>query len=733
MSIDMQAAVNAFLMEGRELAHELEDGLLRLEQGHDPNDRDLINAMFRAAHTIKGSAGIVGIDSLTRFTHDVENLLDRVRAGEPLLDRAMITRLLNCCDHINNLLDLAEKGDPHGQGLQTRSQELLDGLHASLAPTAAATPAAPVGGAAACAPTADADTGFRMWAAFGKDCLRDGMDPASAMCYLAEKVQITRRSLARTRIPDLAHLDPEDCWLALALEAETGCEADVRDAFEFFREGTVMVVTARGLDAAALRGPLAPLQAVFPDGPPPAWVADGLMPAGAWPGSPEVPLAALPGGSVHEPVAVTPASPPHTPSPATPAAPAAAPTAAPSGSKAAAGAASATRFVRVPADRLDELIVQVGELVIASAGVDVLARETRHGRLQEAVGALMQLIDSIQSGALQLRMVPIGETFNRFQRVVRDVSQELGKKIQLEIVGGDTELDKAMVERIGDPLMHLVRNAMDHGLEPPAERVATGKPEQGTLRLRAFHDSGSVVVEVADDGRGLDRQRIVAKATERGLIANGDALSDQEVWQLIFEPGFSTADKVTNLSGRGVGMDVVKRSIESLRGSITLHSKQGHGTLMQMRLPLTLAILDGFMVTAGTARFILPLDMVVECIELPTDAMIPDRPKYLNLRGEVLPYICLREVFALEGAPVRRPSVVVTRCGDLKTGVLVDTLHGEIQTVIKPMSGIFRNLRGISGTSILGSGDIALILDIHHMVQATVERTARQAQAAGAT
>lgn len=390
--------------------------------------------------------------------------------------------------------------------------------------------------------------------------------------------------------------------------------------------------------------------------------------------------------------------------------------------------AAAARFVRVPAERLDELIVQVGELVIASAGVDVLARETRHVRLQEAVGALMQLIDGIQSGALQLRMVPIGETFSRFQRVVRDVSQELDKKIHLDIVGGDTELDKAMVERIGDPLMHLVRNSMDHGLEPPAERLAAGKPEQGTLRLRAFHDSGSVVVEVSDDGRGLNRDRIVAKATERGLITSAEGMSDQDVWQLIFEPGFSTAEQVTNLSGRGVGMDVVKRSIESLRGTITLHSRPGQGTLMQMRLPLTLAILDGFMVGVGAARFIVPLDMVVECIELPADAMMPGQAKYLNLRGEVLPYICLREVFAIEGIPSRRLSVVVTRCGDLKTGVLVDNLHGEIQTVIKPMTGIFRHLRGISGTSILGSGDIALILDIHHMVQTTVERTARQAQ-----
>ena len=704
MSIDMQAAVNAFLQEGRELAMELEGGLLQLEQGHDPNDRDLINAMFRAAHTIKGSAGIVGIESLTRFTHDVESLLDRVRSGELQLERVMITRLLNCCDHINHLLDLAEQGDPQGSASSGRGQTLLQALQEGL--PEAGRPAVAAGATAVPSPHADPATtqGFQLWAVFGKDCLRHGMDPASALCYLAEKVRIEQSILLSSRVPDLAHLDPEDCWMALAMKASTGTEADVRDAFEFFREGTVLVCAAPATDETNLREQMTPLRELFGGQAPLPWLEAGLLMPSQW--------------AAEEAVA---------PMVSTPVSTAVVEDGAPAKGNTKAPAAAGSRFVRVPAERLDELIVQVGELVIASASVDVLARETRHTRLQEAVGALMQLIDGIQSGALQLRMVPIGETFSRFQRVVRDVSQELGKKIALDIQGADTELDKAMVERIGDPLMHLVRNAMDHGLESPAERVAAGKPEQGTLRLRAFHDSGSVVVEVSDDGRGLNRERIVGKAIERGLITTGDGLSDGDVWQLIFEPGFSTAEQVTKLSGRGVGMDVVKRSIESLRGTISLQSSPGQGTVMQMRLPLTLAILDGFMVGVGSARFILPLDLVVECIELPDDAMIPARPKYLNLRGEVLPYLCLREVFGIEGTPTRRPSVVVTRCGDLKTGVLVDNLHGEIQTVIKPMTGIFQRLRGLSGTSILGSGDIALILDIPHMVQSTVERTARQA------
>jgi two-component system chemotaxis sensor kinase CheA len=717
MSMDMQAAVQAFLVEGRELAQELEQGLLSLEQGHDPNDANLINAMFRAAHTIKGSAGIVGIDSLTRFTHKVETLLDRVRSGEPLLDGGMITQLLRCCDHINRLLDLAERGDPLGQEASSDEAALLAGLDPAAPGQPAASAAVSTGGSPVTPTTVNTDAaqGFRLWAVFGRDSLRDGMDPASALIYLSERVHIQHSALVTPHVPPLDKLDAEDCWVALALEADTGAIDDAREAFEFFLDRTAMVMLPLGASLAEVHEALAPVRDALGDVAPTEWLDGGLLKAGEWAALPALPTPV-------STVAAAPATPSATA--ALPVAPAAAP-----GASASPPGGSA-RFVRVPAERLDELIVQVGELVIASAGVDVLARDTRNTRLQEAVSALMQLVDGIQSGTLQLRMVPIGETFSRFQRVVRDVSRELGKSIQLEIVGGDTELDKAMVERIGDPLMHLVRNAMDHGLETPEERRRTGKPEMGTLRLRAFHESGNVVIEVSDDGRGLDRDRILNKALQKGLITTAEGLTDPEVFQLIFEPGFSTAEQVTNLSGRGVGMDVVKKSIEALRGAITLNSHKGEGTLLQMRLPLTLAIIDGFMVGVGHERFIVPLDLVVECIELPPDALVPERPTYLNLRGEVLPYVSLRQTFQIDGEVARRPSVVVVRSGDFKTGILVDTLHGEIQTVIKPMSGIFKHMKSICGTSILGTGDIALILDVNQLVQGSVDKATRLAAAA---
>jgi two-component system, chemotaxis family, sensor kinase CheA len=692
-AIDMQAAVNAFLVEGRELAQQLEQGLLSLEQGHDPNDAEFINAMFRAAHTIKGSAGIVGIDSLTRFTHRVETLLDRVRAGEPLLNSTMITQLLRCCDHIHHLLDLAEQGDNQAEGLKDTEQTLLASLDIPSAAIKTSNTAAVVDVSAPCDSTAQ---GFRLFAVFGKDSLRDGMDPASALLYLGERVKLEQSVLHTPRIPAIDKLNPEDCWIAMAAQASEGSLQEASEAFEFFLDRNMLILLPADATAQQVYQALTPMRDCLGDAPPKAWVDAKLIHDGEW---------MLLDKAADSPAKVQ-------------------------ASTAHANTTNSSRFVRVPAERLDELIVQVGELVIASAGVEVLSRETRNTRLQEAVSLLMNLVDGIQSGTLHLRMVPIGETFSRFQRVVRDVSKELGKSITLDIVGGDTELDKAMVERIGDPLMHLVRNAMDHGLETPAERLAAGKPEQGTLRLRAFHESGNVIIEVSDDGRGLNRDRILKKAIDKGLITSGDGLSDQEVNHLIFEPGFSTAEQITNLSGRGVGMDVVKKSIESLRGAITLNSRWGEGTLLQMRLPLTLAIIDGFMVGVGKDRFIVPLDLVVECIELPADALMPDRPKYLNLRGEVLPYVCLRETFGIEAEGWRRPSVVVVRSGEIKTGILVDSLHGEIQTVIKPMSGIFRHLRYICGTSILGTGNIALILDANQLVQGSIDQALRNSASA---
>ncbi|KAB2838499.1 MAG: chemotaxis protein CheA, partial [Burkholderiales bacterium] len=331
----------------------------------------------------------------------------------------------------------------------------------------------------------------------------------------------------------------------------------------------------------------------------------------------------------------------------------------------------------------------------------------------------------VRDAALRLRMVQIGEIFGRFPRVVRDASRELAKEIDLGISGAETEIDKSMVERLGDPLLHLVRNAIDHGIETPAERLAAGKPARGVVSLSACHESGGIVIEVKDDGRGLDRERILKKALERGLIGADEQLDEAAAYQLILQPGFSTAETVTKLSGRGVGMDVVKSSVEALRGNIDISSAPGQGTTMRLALPLTLAIIDGFLVGVGGSCFVLPLEMVVECIELPAEQAVDGRD-YLNLRGRVLPFLRLRQLFEVGTQPPRRQNVVVVQYAGRAAGLAVDCLMGECQTVIKPLGVLFEKLRGISGSTILGSGEVGLILDVPQLIHLATSRDGRR-------
>ncbi|MDE2452505.1 MAG: chemotaxis protein CheA, partial [Burkholderiales bacterium] len=321
-------------------------------------------------------------------------------------------------------------------------------------------------------------------------------------------------------------------------------------------------------------------------------------------------------------------------------------------------------------------------------------------------------------GTLQLRMVPIGETFARFRRVVRDTAAELGKDVVLEIVGGETELDKSVVERIADPLMHLVRNALDHGLETPEQRLAAGKPAQARLTLEACHESGTIQISIVDDGRGIQRERVLERAWERGLVERGTVPPDDQILRLIFEPGFSTAEKVTNLSGRGVGMDVVRRNIEALRGNVNVESEEGRGSRIDIRLPLTLAIIDGFLVGVAGSRFIFPLEAVVEVIEGRHCSFAAGQAcGTLEMRGRMMPVMSLRRLYGLEAPQAERSSVVVLRSGARRFGVQVDQLLGQHQTVIKPLGRLLGSLRGISGSSILGNGEVALIFDVHALNQ----------------
>lgn len=689
----MEEIFSVFVQEAREQLTAMEDGLLRMEQGD--SDADVLGAIFRAAHTIKGASGVVELHHIERFTHILENLLDRVRNNEVVVSSDMITLLLRGCDYMRGMLDVVEQGrvdeDPSLAGV---GQELADGLRAfgNAGASAASVGQAPTAAenAAVIQPSANA-TASGCWhisIRFGRDVLKMGMDPLNFLHYLQQLGEIVHITTLFDTMPVLADFDPEVCYFGFEVRLRSATtQQDIENVFAFCRDDCDLHILA-------------------PDSTP----ADDLP----------LPPAQLPVPSAPEITSQDPLALQHEAAPAVQHPPTEGNAARKNVSHEKRGAD--TRLIRVQADKLDQLIDLVGELVIAGASASLLARKSGQPHLMEANSVLSRLVEDIRDSALQLRMVQIGETFNRFNRVVRDTSRELGKDIELVITGAETELDKSVVEKIGDPLMHLVRNAMDHGIEPAEVRLAAGKPARGRLELNAFHDSGSIIIEVLDDGGGINIERVEAKAIERGLIPAGHNLTDQDIVNLVFEAGFSTAESVSNLSGRGVGMDVVRRNIQALRGSVEVHTWPGQGSCFTIRLPLTLAIIDGFLTAVGPASYVIPLDSVVECLELKAD---DTRGHMLNLRGEVLPFIRLRDFFQISGSSSARENVVVITAGGAKAGIVVDQLLGEFQTVIKPLGQLFRHLRGIGGSTILGSGEVALILDVQALAQLAIQRESK--------
>ncbi|MRW90918.1 chemotaxis protein CheA [Duganella sp. FT80W] len=709
--MNLDEALQTFIAESRELLEEMENALLNVDLAGDQNEA--INAIFRAAHTIKGSAGLFSLDHIVAFTHVVESLLDKVRDGSVTLNDEMVVLLLSCCDYLSGMIDALAAGRteqdpdtaPEGEMLQHQLRRHMDGNTAPQIPAALA-----VHADTPSVERIDKDHLERMssdyWhisLRFGRVVLQNGMDPIAFLRYLGKLGKIVGIATLPDALPPAEEMDAELCYLGFEIAFDSTADREaIAGVFEFVQEdceiriipphskvseyvnliralpeqaarlGEILVrcgsVTQQELDGA-LQQQSNPDQRR--DDAPPQQLGSILVDGGNVP--PVVVEAAL---AKQKQVSEQ--------------------------------KAQESRSIRVDSDKLDRLIDLVGELIIAGARANMIGQHIQNSELLECTSTLTGLVEDVRDAALELRMVKIGATFNRFQRVVHDVARELGKDIGLIVDGEDSELDKTVVEKIGDPLMHLVRNAMDHGIEPAEVRLAAGKPAKGMIKLNAFHESGSIVIEVSDDGGGLRKEKILAKAIERGLIDAERKLTDSEIYNLIFEAGFSTAEKITNLSGRGVGMDVVKRNIQALRGSVDVGSKEGQGTTVTVRLPLTLAIIDGFLVQVGASVFVIPLDMIEECIEYATE---PGQD-YTNLRGQVLPLVRLRELFRIGGAATRRESIVVLKFGNHRAGLVVDTLLGEFQTVIKPLSPVFSEVKCISGSTILGSGEVALILDV---------------------
>ncbi|CAN0622791.1 two-component system, chemotaxis family, sensor kinase CheA [Burkholderia multivorans] len=715
--MNLDQALQTFLVESRELLVDMEAALLRVADEDDASES--INAIFRAAHTIKGSAGLFGIDTIVRFTHTVESVLENVRGGTIALTAPLIALLLACADHIAVLVDMVDAGvnvldsqvDQSGQALISA----LSAYQPSHGGAATLTHEVDVQQQAVTRHSQDASGSdyWRISIQFGENVLRNGMDPLSFIRYLSTLGTIKQIVTLSDRLPPLDGLDAEACYLGFDIAFLSDADlATIENVFEFVQDDCVLDIVPphrpapERIDAIGRPPEDSSRLAEMP-------VRCGTLEANAIEDASRIPAEVAPprpiGDSMEEgnsvPGAAGPTSAKTTPTRER--------------------KSQEHQSVRVDADKLDRLIDLVGELITATASANVIARRSHNAELLESTSTLVDLVAEVRDSALQLRMVKIGATFGRFQRVVHDVARELGKDIALRASGEDTELDKTVVEKIGDPLLHLVRNAIDHGIEAPDVRMARGKSVRGTVSLNAYHDSGSIVIEIGDDGGGLDRDKILAKGIERGLVEHGKQLSDAEIFALIFEPGFSTADQVTNLSGRGVGMDVVKRNIAALRGTISLASRPGYGTTFTVRLPLTLAIIDGFLVGVGKSVFVVPLDVVDECITY-CPALEHD---YTDLRGQVLPFIRLHELFESSEPAAARQNIVVVKHGDEKFGLLVDTLMGEAQTVIKPLSKMFSRVEGISGSTILGSGEVALILDVPALFQQT-QRSAGESPSA---
>lgn len=714
MDLDLAQFHSSFFEESFEALDGMEAALLGLDVGAPDPER--VNSIFRVAHSIKGGAGMFGFKEVTSFTHTVETLLDEMRSGRMAVTRDISDKLLVSVDVMRAMLTSVQRKEPVDMQKVADLQFDLEmivaqggaGAAAPAAPMAAApaaapdvAAAAPVAPAAASAAVADAGRWVITFRALPELLLR-GNDPIAIFASLAELGKLTVNANMQG-LPGLREIDAERCYLQWTLELVSDCGREEVDAtFEWAAvdcELTIERVEA-GAPVAAAVTPAAP-------------VVDAPKATAVEPQTPrEAPEAAA---AVVAPAAAPPAKP------------------AAVDAKEPAKGGGEHSSIRVSIEKIDELINTVGELVITQAMLSELGRKLDGSVAEQFRSGLSQLernMRELQESVMRVRMLPISFTFSRFPRMVRDLAQRLGKQIELKMTGEQTELDKTVLEKIGDPLVHLVRNSIDHGIELPDARVKAGKAPTGVVHLDACHRGGHVAVEIRDDGNGLDKNRILAKARSRGLVGPNDVLTDEQVYELIFLPGFSTAEKTTDVSGRGVGMDVVRRNVKELGGKIEIGSEFGKGSRFVITLPLTLAIVDGQSVSVGTETYIVPLTSIIESLQLQPHSVsrLSGRGEVFSFRGDYLPIVRLHEIFGIEPrATALHEGLIVVAEGDgRRIGLFVDELLGQQQVVIKSMETNYGPVDGVAGATILGDGSVALILDLTGLIR-VASRTARAA------
>ncbi len=697
----MDQFIQAFKQEAYELLTELESKLLELEER--PDDSDVVNAIFRALHTIKGSGGMFGFDDISHFTHHLENAYDLIRSNKLIVTKEIIDVTLKSVDQIRVML-AAEPGDKaymsRNNGIVSTVEAIIEGKNTIVQesapieeeevviPEVLQEPSFTIDQT----PVSDESKTFRIRFKPSCDIFLTGNNPVRILNELRDLGDCKIFAYGDS-IPTLNELNPEHSYTSWDIIITTPSPLEtVKDVFIFVEGDSLLqfeelkpefaednkklgdILIERGdmrpEDVAKIRD----LQKKFGE----VAVAAGVVSAE------KIQSALIEQQHVRD-IAETQKK-------------------------------EEVATIRVQSDKLDQLVDLVGELVTLQARLNQLSLKTNDSELLSIAEESERLTSSLRDSTMSIRMVQIGSTFSKFKRLVRDLSSELGKEIELETTGGETELDKTVIEKLNDPLVHIIRNCIDHGIERPDERLSKNKNRKGIIHLSAMHSGASVQIKVTDDGHGLNKEAIFKKAVERGVITDDSRLSDKEIFELIFMPGFSTAAKITNVSGRGVGLDVVKSAIESLRGSIDITSQPGIGTTMILSLPLTLVIIDGLLVRIADDHYVIPLSNVEECVALSAQDRVEGHEKrVINIRGEIVPYIRLRERFRVTSELPDIEQIVIVRIEGKRIGFVVDHVIGENETVIKSLGGLYKHVSELSGATILGNGRVALILDVYKL------------------
>ncbi|HID81287.1 MAG TPA: chemotaxis protein CheA [Chromatiales bacterium] len=696
MSIDLSEFHDIFFEECFEGLSVMESGLLTLDNGTDVEE---INSIFRAAHSIKGGGASFGFMDISNFTHVMETLLDEMRDGRREVTQPIVDLLLESVDVLQEMVTAAKDGE---ESDTERTAKVHKKLEAMLAGESADAEKEAIAVADTKEETAAEKTEASGWQIKFKphpDMIKGGNDPARIFRELQNLADMTI-TVDVSELPAFCDLEPESSYLGWTLELRGDVqETEIRELFSWVEDESDLEITP--LDTAA------PKEAINED----QEAADNAVEQQTLVTEEAKSKLVVEEKSSTKVKPETKKTKP-------------------------ASASKESGSIRVSIDKIDELINMVGELVITQSMLSQISSSLEEGtetnleKLLDGITQLERNTRELQESVLQIRMLPISFSFSRFPRLVRDLSKKMGKKIELKMIGEQTEVDKTVLEKIGDPLVHLVRNSLDHGIETPDIRTAAGKPETGTLELHAYHEGGDIIIKVIDDGAGLNREKILQKAIEKGLVNENEEISDERIYNLIFQPGFSTADQVSDVSGRGVGMDVVRRNIRDLGGNVSIDSNDGAGSTVTIRLPLTLAILDGQLVQIGEETYIVSLVSIIESLQMVPESInsITGQSDLYRLRNEYIPIIRVNELFGMKSGTtnLHEGLLVVVEADGMRVGLFVDDLLGQQQVVIKSLETNFKQIQGISGATILGDGTVALIMDVPGLIQRHFETQSRK-------